>query len=76
MAIFQLAQAGTADQVAAAREVLTNARRALYGILAEDEPTEDLPRKPDPRGDCPLDRRPSRGQTLFSQSLPLSSLAA
>jgi DNA-binding PadR family transcriptional regulator len=37
MAIFQIAQAGTSDQVAAAREVLTNARRALYGILAEDE---------------------------------------
>jgi DNA-binding PadR family transcriptional regulator len=43
MAIFQIAQAGTADQVAAAREVLTGARRALYGILAEDEtsPPED-----------------------------------
>jgi DNA-binding PadR family transcriptional regulator len=37
MAIFQIAQAGTADQVVAAREILTNARRALYGILAEDE---------------------------------------
>jgi hypothetical protein len=37
MAIFQLAQAGTPDQIAQAREVLTNARRALYGILAEDE---------------------------------------
>ena len=37
MAIFQIAQAGTAEQVAAAREVLTNARRSLYGILAEDE---------------------------------------
>jgi DNA-binding PadR family transcriptional regulator len=38
MAIFQIAQAGTAEQIAAAREVLTNARRSLYGILAEDEP--------------------------------------
>jgi DNA-binding PadR family transcriptional regulator len=37
MAVLQIAQAGTADQVAAAREVLNNARRALYGILAEDE---------------------------------------
>jgi DNA-binding PadR family transcriptional regulator len=37
MAVFQIAQAGTAEQIAAAREVLTNARRALYGILAEDE---------------------------------------
>ena len=41
MAIFQIAQAGTAEQVAAAREVLTNARRALYGILAEDDPADD-----------------------------------
>jgi DNA-binding PadR family transcriptional regulator len=40
MAIFQIAQAGTADQLASAREILTNARRALYGILAEDEPPE------------------------------------
>jgi DNA-binding PadR family transcriptional regulator len=37
MAIFQIAQAGTADQLTAAREILTNARRALYGILAEDD---------------------------------------
>ena len=36
-----------AEQIAAAREVLNNARRALYGILAEDEPTEE-PRKPTP----------------------------
>jgi DNA-binding PadR family transcriptional regulator len=38
MAIIQIAQAGTAEQTAAAREVLTNARRSLYGILAEDDP--------------------------------------
>jgi DNA-binding PadR family transcriptional regulator len=37
MAIFQIAQAGSSEQVAAAKEVLHNARRALYGILAEDE---------------------------------------
>lgn len=42
MAIFQIAQVGTAEQLAAAREVLTNARRSLYGILAEDdEPPEE-----------------------------------
>ena len=40
MAVFQIAQAGTTDQLAAAREILTNARRALYGILAEDETTD------------------------------------
>jgi DNA-binding PadR family transcriptional regulator len=38
MAIFQIAQAGTSEQVVAAREILTNARRSLYGILAEDDP--------------------------------------
>jgi DNA-binding PadR family transcriptional regulator len=43
MAVFQIAQAGTADQIAAAREVLNNARRALYGILAEDEDTTEPP---------------------------------
>jgi DNA-binding PadR family transcriptional regulator len=37
MAIFQIAQVGTAEQLASAREILTNARRSLYGILAEDE---------------------------------------
>jgi DNA-binding PadR family transcriptional regulator len=37
MAIFQLAQAGNEQQIAEAREVLNNARRALYGILAENE---------------------------------------
>jgi len=42
MAIFQIAQVGTAEQLASAREVLTNARRSLYGILAEaDEPPEE-----------------------------------
>jgi DNA-binding PadR family transcriptional regulator len=40
MAIFQIAQVGTADQLASAREVLTNARRSLYGILAEDDEQE------------------------------------
>ena len=42
MAIFQLAQAGSPEQVAAAREVLNNARRALYGILAEDRPDGEV----------------------------------
>src|SRR5919108_740961 len=37
MAIFQIAQVGTAEQIASAREILTNARRSLYGLLAEDD---------------------------------------
>jgi DNA-binding PadR family transcriptional regulator len=41
MAIFQIAQAGTPEQIEAAREVLNNARRSLYGILAADEPEAD-----------------------------------
>lgn len=36
-AAFQVVQAGTPEQVAAAREVLKNARRDLYRVLAEDE---------------------------------------
>jgi DNA-binding PadR family transcriptional regulator len=36
MAIFQIAQAGSPAQLAEARDVLTNARRSLYGILVED----------------------------------------
>ena len=43
MAIVQLAQAGRPEQVAAAREVLNNARRSLYGILAEDLPEAEPP---------------------------------
>ncbi len=43
MAIFQIAQAGTAEQVVAAREILSNARRSLYGILAEDDPEPEAP---------------------------------
>jgi DNA-binding PadR family transcriptional regulator len=42
MAVFQISQAGTEQQVAAARDVLTNARRALYGILAENEPRDEV----------------------------------
>ncbi len=38
LATTQIAQIGTPEQVAAAQEILTSARKALYGILAEDEP--------------------------------------
>ena len=37
MAVFQIAQAGTPGQVASAREILADARRALYGLLAGDD---------------------------------------
>jgi DNA-binding PadR family transcriptional regulator len=41
MAAGQLAQIGTEKQLEAARTVLADARRALYGILAEDAPEPD-----------------------------------
>jgi len=41
IATFQIAQAGTEQQIATAREVLANARRTLYGILAENEPQDE-----------------------------------
>jgi len=40
MAAGQLTQIGTPEQLAAARAVLTDTRRALYGILAEDAPED------------------------------------
>lgn len=39
-ATIQVATAGTHDQVAQAEKVLTDARRAMYRLLAEDEPAE------------------------------------
>jgi hypothetical protein len=40
-AAMQVAQAGTEPQVAEARKVLGDARRALYRILAEEAPADD-----------------------------------
>jgi hypothetical protein len=40
MASMQVAQAGDEAQTAEAREVLEEARRALYRILAGDKPAE------------------------------------
>ena len=49
-AILQIAQAGTPDQLTAAREILADARRALYGILAEDDTkARNLPRRREPK---------------------------
>lgn len=39
-AVMQVARAGTTDQVARATEILNEARRKLYQILAEDGPAE------------------------------------
>jgi DNA-binding PadR family transcriptional regulator len=42
-AVRQVAHAGGDRQIAAAHQVLADTRRALYRILAEDEPGEDEP---------------------------------
>jgi DNA-binding PadR family transcriptional regulator len=40
-AVMQVAQTGTEGQVARAKEILTETRKAMYRLLAEDDPTED-----------------------------------
>jgi DNA-binding PadR family transcriptional regulator len=40
-AVMQVAQAGTERQVGRAREILTETRKGLYRLLAEDEPAEE-----------------------------------
>jgi hypothetical protein len=46
-ALRQVVHAGTETQIAAAREVLTGARRQLYRILADD-PVSGAPSDTDP----------------------------
>jgi hypothetical protein len=43
LAAFQVISAGTEDQVKQASAVLTQARRSLYRILAEDDSVNDEP---------------------------------
>jgi hypothetical protein len=40
MAAVQIAHLGKASQIAKARDILADARRALYAVLAEDESDE------------------------------------
>jgi DNA-binding PadR family transcriptional regulator len=40
MAVGQIGHVGNPGQIATASKILSDARRALYGILAEDEPAE------------------------------------
>lgn len=40
MAVGQIGHVGNTRQIATASKILTDARRALYGVLAEDEPAE------------------------------------
>jgi DNA-binding PadR family transcriptional regulator len=46
MAVMEVRRAGSASQLAEARRVLTETRRSMYRILAEDESDED----PEPAG--------------------------
>jgi DNA-binding PadR family transcriptional regulator len=39
-AVMQVAQAGSDDQIARAREILLETRKRLYGLLAEDDATD------------------------------------
>jgi DNA-binding PadR family transcriptional regulator len=39
-AVMQVVQSGNEDQVQKAKEILSEARRSLYRLLAEDEPTD------------------------------------
>jgi DNA-binding PadR family transcriptional regulator len=41
-AVVQVAQAGSEDQIARAREILLETRKRLYGLLAEDGPDENV----------------------------------
>jgi DNA-binding PadR family transcriptional regulator len=54
MAVMEVRRAGSAEQVAQARAVLAQARKALYLILAEDEPATDTPAET-PAGTEPQD---------------------
>jgi len=40
-AVMQVAQTGSERQIARAKEILTEARKSLYRLLAEDEPEQE-----------------------------------
>jgi hypothetical protein len=39
-AVMQVVQSGNEAQIQKAKEILSEARRSLYRLLAEDEPTD------------------------------------
>jgi DNA-binding PadR family transcriptional regulator len=65
MAVMEVRRAGSPDQLAQARAVLAQARRAMYRILADDEPAG-------PTGDTWADGTPAQSQEPLSQE-PQSS---
>ena len=62
-AVHTVSQVGTKAQVSQASEVLVEARKSLYRILAEDEPgCRPQPRSgPLPSGRGPLSRKSATG---------------
>jgi hypothetical protein len=40
-AVMQVAQTGSERQIKRAKEILTEARKSLYRLLAEDEPVQE-----------------------------------
>jgi DNA-binding PadR family transcriptional regulator len=63
MAVMEVRRAGSAEQVAQARAVLTQARKALYLILAADGPdgADEAPQDSAPQDSTPRDTAPDGG---------------
>jgi len=80
MAIMEVRRAGSAEQLAQARAVLTQARKSLYLILAQDEsaaadtdtePSDTVPSDTVPSDTVPSDTVPS--DTVSSDTVPSDS---
>ena len=75
-AAMQVAAAGHTDE---ARKILADTRRALYKILAEDDPGDDEPAdvaRPLPAGLAPLPAASRRPRGCSSPAQPLNGQAA
>jgi DNA-binding PadR family transcriptional regulator len=59
MAVMEVRRSGSSSQFAEARRVLTEARRSMYRILAEDEPASAQDAQDDPGADSAADEEPS-----------------
>jgi DNA-binding PadR family transcriptional regulator len=88
MAIMEVRRAGSAEQLAQARAVLTQARKSLYLILAQDEsaaadtdtePSDTVPSDTVPSDTVPSDTVPSDtvpSDTVSSDTVPSDSPGA
>ena len=78
MAIMEVRRAGSAEQLAQARAVLTQARKSLYLILAQDESaaadTETVPSDTVPSDTVPSDTVPS--DTVPSDTVPSDTVSS